>query len=274
MNAKRGLNAMNGNNVRLSGLILALLLLCPPLQAAEAAPGADKTGNLVVKDVEDDPSQPPPEKPKPQMDYLAPTLYGLREVLIPYPVFIEPRASNDCGLNRETLLTVMQRNLQDPNLEIMPLDEAHERQSTRATLAYEIHTSKVDQTCLSWINMHFTDRTIVTLAPLKVPKALTITYWQKSSLARSPSDRHQTAVGDSLAAMGRQFLREVKLAEPATYSADSKKLEASEEELKSEKQMELLRSLNDSVAKRLINNGAGGADIMMPGTKQPASEER
>jgi len=265
---------MNGNNVQLSGFILALLLMCPPLMAAETTSGVDKTGTLVVKNLDDDPSQPPPEKPKPQIDYLAPTLYGLREILVPYPVFIEPRASNDCGLNRETLLTVMQRNLQDPNLEIMPLDEAHERQATRATLAYEIHTSKVDQTCLSWVNMYFTDRTIFTLAPLKVPKALTVTYWQKSSLARSPQDRHQTAVGDALAAMGRQFLREVKLSEPATYSADTKKMEASEEELKSEKQMELLRSLNDSVAKRLINSGSGGADIIMPGTQPTTPEER
>lgn len=262
---------MNGNNAKLLGLALILLLLCHPLLAADAS--ADKTGTLVVKDIETDPSQPPPEKPKPQIDYLAPTLYGLREILVPYPVFIEPRASNDCGLNRETLLTVMQRNLQDPNLEIMPLDEAHERQATRATLTYEMHTSKIDQVCFSWINMYFTDRTIITLAPLKVPKALTVTYWQKSSLARSPQDRHQTAVGDALAAMGRQFLREVKLSEPATYSADSKKMEASEEELKSEKQMELLRSLNDSVSKRLINS-SGGADIIIPGTQQPQPEDK
>lgn len=275
MNAKKGRNGMNGNKIKTALLIGSVLFLHDPTSAETGkSSNAGQPGELSVTQTVVNPTALKQEKPKPTIDYLAPTLYGLREVLVPYPMFVEPRASNDCGLNRETLLTVMQRNLQDPNLEIMLLEQAHERQATRANLTYEIHTSKIDQTCLSWINVQFSDKASITLSPLKVPKALTVTYWQKSGLARSPQDRHQTAVGDALAAMGRQFLREVKLAEPATYSVELRKPEASDAELKAEKHMDLLRSLNESVSKRLLNSSSG-ADIIQPkGQQQEQNEER
>ena len=109
------------------------------------------------------------------------------------------------------------------------------------------------------------------LPPVKSPRALTITYWQKAMLARSPVDRHQTSVGDALAAMGRSFLRDVKLAEPATYS-DQRKPQSSEDEERSERQMQMMRSINENVSRRLINQN-GGADIPAISGSIPQSKD-
>lgn len=273
MNAKNGPNAMNANKFSAALLLLAGTLGVHAAQAENTTISADKDGLIQVIDKDNSTPTSAKEKPKDitSNDYLAPTLYGLHEILLQYPTFQDARASNDCGLNRETLLTVMQRNLQDPNLEVMPLNETHERRAARAELTYEIHSARLDQLCVSWINMRLSDRAAIILPPIKIPRDLTITYWQRSMAARSPVDRHQTSVGDALAAMGRQFLRDLKLAEPATYSNEMRRPEATDEELKSEKQAEMLRTINESVSHRLLNKDSG-ADIIMPeknGTKPP-----
>jgi hypothetical protein len=247
------------NILSVTALTLASFLTTTAWAEGTTTASTDKAGMLQVTNTPDDKTKEPAEK-KDTINYLTPSLYGLREILVQYPVFTDPRASNDCGVNREPLLTVMQRNLQDPNLEIMVLNETHERRGVRAELTYEVQTTKIDQTCISFVNMYFNDRASIILPPLKTARALTITYWQKSMLARSPVDRHQTSVGDALAAMGRNFLREVKLAEPATYSSDQRKPQASEEEEKNERQLQMMRTINDSVSRRLINQGTG-ADI-------------
>lgn len=257
MNAKNGRNAMNGNKIlwAMLGLLAAM-----PAAAADtiSVMSADKDGALRVVD---QPMATAAPEPKQQVtDYLAPALYGLHEIFVQYPVFMDPRAANDCGLSRETLLTVMQRNLQDPNLEIMLLNESHERRSARADLAYEIYTSKIGETCLSFVNVRFTDRAAISLPPVKPPRSLTVTYWQKSVLSRSPIERHQTSVGDALAALGREFLRELKLAEPAIYSTDKRRPEETEEEVRSQKQREMMNTINESVSKRLLNQ-ENGADV-------------
>lgn len=279
MNAKKERSAMSGNKRLQLVAILGLLLLASfssraetvPSPAADAAadttPDAFKTVDQVTTTVE--------EERKPVTNYLAPSLYGLKEILVQYPVFMDPRSSNECGLNREPLITVMQRNLQDPNLEIMIQNESHERRGVRAELTYEVYSTRQDQYCASFVNMYFTDRASIILPPLKVPRILTVTYWQKSMLARSTVDRHQTSVGDVLAAMGRSFLRDVKLAEPAASTAgEQKKPQGSEEEERNERQTQMMRSINESVSRRLINQG-GGADLpSMNGDIPQAKEEQ
>ncbi len=155
MNAKKEHSAMSvSNNILLAflGFFLASfssraeMAVAPVANAAtEPAPDAFKTVDQVTTSAE--------EEKKPVTNYLAPSLYGLKEILVQYPVFMDPRSSNECGLNREPLITVMQRNLQDPNLEIMIQNETHERRGVRAVLTYEIYTTRQDQQCTSFVNV-------------------------------------------------------------------------------------------------------------------------
>lgn len=257
---------MNGNR-----LILALFLSVVAYSQQAIAEGSWASAGDSTTKAEQSQVKVEEVKKKEEPVYLTPGLYGLREILIQYPVFMDPRASNECGLNREPLITVVQRNLQDPNLEIMIQNETHERHAVRAELTYEIYTARQDQNCFSFVNMYFTDRASIILPPVKSPRALTVTYWQKAMLARSPVDRHQTSVGDALAAMGRSFLRDVKLAEPATYT-EQKKPQSSEEEERSERQLQMLRSINENVSRRLINQN-GGADIPSMNGSIPQAKE-
>lgn len=264
---------MKGNRLAV-GLICSALCFAGPAAAEEEATAGTWSSARDRTQLNNQSVTSKAEEAKKKEDpvYLTPSLYGLREILIQYPVFMDPRSSNECGLNREPLITVVQRNLQDPNLEIMMQNETHERHAVRAELTYEIYTARQDQICFSFVNMYFTDRASIMLPPVKSPRALTVTYWQKAMLARSPVDRHQTSVGDALAAMSRSFLRDVKLAEPATYS-EQRRPQSSEEDERNERQMQMMRSINDNVSRRLLNQG-GGADIpAINGTIPQAKED-
>lgn len=254
---------MNGNRFLLATLVSLTFTLPAFAETPQTQAVAPNAADAKPDDfkVVDEKTAPTEEERRQVTNYLAPSLYGLKEILVQYPVFIDPRASNECGLNREPLITVMQRNLQDPNLEIMIQNETHERRNVRAELTYEIYSTRQDQYCSSFVNVYFSDRASIILPPLKVPRILTVTYWQKAMLARSTVDRHQTSVGDVLAAIGRSFLRDVKLAEPAVNTSnEQKKPQGSEEDERNERQLQMMRSINESVSRRLINQG-GGADI-------------
>jgi hypothetical protein len=195
-----------------------------------------------------------------QPDYVATALFGVNEITLNYPIFIDPKASNECGLSREALLTVVQRNLRDPSLDVISLDDKRPRKGGRADMTYEIYSTKEQQFCLSWVMVRFTDQIALVLPPTKVPRYLTITFWNRSMLARSVLERHQNVVGDALASMSRQFLRDVRLAEPSAYIRGWSGNKLSEEELKQEKMKKIMQSLDDSVAHRLSNPALGGAD--------------
>ncbi len=267
MNVKNGHSGMNVNKFGVG--FFALMLLATGVSAAAEAPAAAPASPFVPVLNDDKAPVDAAAGRKTPLNYTAPALYGLREITVQYPVFADPRATSDCGVDREVLLTVVQRNLQDPNLEVIVLDDKRPRKGSRADLTYEVYTTKADQTCFSWVSMRYTDQASIVLAPLKIPRTMTITFWSKSLLARSGMDRHQAAVGDALATMVRQFLRDVKLAEPTSYSSINTTPDMSDEDLKAEKERQMMQSINDSVSRRLINQGGGGADL--PGVNtQPA----
>ncbi|MEJ0062802.1 MAG: hypothetical protein WDO70_06280 [Alphaproteobacteria bacterium] len=187
------------------------------------------------------------DQPEDAFANTAPALYELKEVLVEYPVFVDPRTANDCGLMREALLTTLQRNLQDPGLEVMMVNETHPRVGARVNLTVEIGTVKQDKTCWSWIDFPLTDKAPIMLPPVKVPRTMTLTFWHQRKLATSSVESHQSAVNDMLATLSRQFLRDVKLALPGAFTPDGKRADSEED-----KREQLLKSLNDSVSKRLI----------------------
>lgn len=197
-------------------------------------------------------------------DYVAAALQGITEITVDYPLFSDPSASNECGLSRETLLTIVQRNLQDPNLNIILLDNKRPRKGGRANLFYEISTTREQQICLSWISLRLVDQVQIVPAMLKLPRTLEVVFWQKSVLARSISDRHQASVGDALAAIERQFLRDLKLAEPVGYATGFVRTDSSQEEERKKKNDQMLNSINNDVSHRL-SNPTVGADVPING---------
>lgn len=227
MREKNARNAMNANKL----LLAAALLLFSPSALAQAG-GANQ-------------SQPG------QKVYTAPSLYLLKEVFIDYPILTDPKVSSDCGLTRESMLTSLQRNLQDPGLDVMALNAVHAREGTRVNLAVEVMTVKQGKSCISWIDMPFSDKAPIMLPPVKVPRSLTLLFWQQKKVVSSSDDRHQATINDMLGTMVRQFLRDVKLAVPnellgETYEGD---IEEREKSLKNEARM---KSLSDSVSQKLI----------------------
>jgi hypothetical protein len=243
MNAK---NVRSVTNVNKYFLITALAMLPLPLWAQDVM----STTTTVALPTADTPSVKK-EQPPAQQVYTAPALYEIKEVFIDYPIMIDPKISSDCGLTRESMLTALQRNLQDPGLDVMALNDTHPRVGARVNLTVEVATIKQGKTCTSWIEMPFTDKAPIMLPPVRVPRSLTLVFWQQKKIVDSSDERHQAAVNDMLSSMVRQFLRDVKLAVPNAL-LEEKHNTTSEESEKNEKNEARMKSLNDSVAQKLI----------------------
>ncbi len=205
MREKNGRNAMNASKV-----FLTLALCLGFTSFALAANPTDTIPSSAPPSAKAEPAsdQPPPPPPV----STAPTLYEMKEVLLDYPILTDPKTSSDCGLTRESMLSTLHRNLQDPGLDVMLLNETHPRAGVRAHLTAEITTVRAGKTCWSWIHVPFVDRAPIMLPPLKVPRMFTLIFWEQRRLVTSPDERHQTSVSDMLSSISRQFLRDVKLA--------------------------------------------------------------
>jgi hypothetical protein len=294
MKDANGPNVMNVNkrNSAIAALFLGVVLSAPGVFAnpqAGSKESLDGSGTLLFKDPRGDDLEIKknveglkPVDPRSglsevyraaeiQPDYVAPPLHGVKEVATEYPVFTDATAANECNLSREALLTVVQRNLQDPLVNLVVLDRRRSRDLGSVNMIYEVHTARVDQFCLSWLNVKFTDTASIILPPLKVARTLAIDFWHKATLARSPLDRHQQAVGDALATLSRQFLRDLKLAEPAAYNTGFMKRQLSEDEERELRNQQMMRSLSDAVSRNLIDSKAGAADIPTTGSKNPVT---
>lgn len=240
MNAKNAPSATNANKL----LLIATLLVFSPAALAQGS-GSDATPATLEQ------AAPKPVKEAPpQQIYTAPALYQLKEVFIDYPIMIDPKVSSDCGLTRESTLTALQRNLQDPGLDVMALNATHARAGTRVNLTVEISTTKQGKNCTSIIDMPFTDKAPIMLPPVKVPRILTLGFWQQKKIVSSIDERHQAVVNDILASMVRQFLRDVKLAVPNALLEE--KTGSNENSQKDEKNDARMKALNDSVSQKLI----------------------
>lgn len=227
MKEKNAPSVMNANNLlsrlrRLFTAIAALLYIAAPCAGAQN-------------------SATPPRLSS------APSLYALKEVVISYPIFADAKLSSDCGLTREAILTALQRNMQDPGLDVMMVNETHPRVATRVNLTVEITTARQGRICWSWIHMPFTDRTPILLPPVKIPRMLTLVFWEQKKMVESTDERHQTAVNDMVASMARSFLRDVKLAVPSVYMGSGDQTEGDE------KEDARLKALSDSVSQKLIS---------------------
>ncbi|MGB4101788.1 MAG: hypothetical protein WBK91_07795 [Alphaproteobacteria bacterium] len=245
MREKNARSAMSANKLLFAAALLTLIL------DAQAQAATGSVGGATAQPMTSPQHQPAQEQQPPAKVYATPPLFMLKEVFIDYPILVDPKVSSDCGLTRESMLTALQRNLQDPGLDVMALHPTHARSGTRVALTVEIMSVKQGRNCISWIDMPFTDKAPVRLPPVNVPRNMTLLFWQQKKVVTSTDERHQPTVNDMLASMVRQFLRDVKLAAPNAMLEESPE-EDDEERARAERNNARMKSLSESVSQRLI----------------------
>ncbi|MDR3451072.1 MAG: hypothetical protein P4M15_15240 [Alphaproteobacteria bacterium] len=149
----------------------------------------------------------------------APEMFGVREVIVDYARFTDPKASDACGLTREEVSRVMAKALTGSGVPAIPVAEAKPLSLgvARIELMPQIASHAGDNLdCISWVTLAAENRANVVVPPVPTLRGVTIVYWRQQSMVSSSQSQHAPATDDVLEKMAGQFAQQYRLDQPSS----------------------------------------------------------
>jgi hypothetical protein len=157
-----------------------------------------------------------------QADSAAPEFFGVREIIIQNPRFIDAKASDTCGLSRDQVMETLTKGLLAwPNTPAIPVGDAKPPSLgvARVDLVPEIHTRADDNLqCSSWVSLSVENRAKLVVSPVSTLRSVTVVYWRQHALAVSGQSTHVQFVDELLKKMSAQLAQQYKLDQPPELS--------------------------------------------------------
>lgn len=147
----------------------------------------------------------------------APGMSGVQEVVVQYARFVDPKAADNCGLQRETITNSIVKNLTDSNVPAMASANAKPPMMgvARIELVPEISTiSNGGLDCTSWVSLTAQTSSNARIPPIDVLRNVKIVYWQQGVLLASAQSTHPEQLRDTMQTMALQFGRQYRLDQP------------------------------------------------------------
>jgi hypothetical protein len=148
----------------------------------------------------------------------ASSMYNVKEIIVQYTRFTNPKSSEECGLTREDLAALLKRSLQGADgVPAIPSSEANPPMLgvARIDLVPEIssfHNEELD--CTSWVSLTAQSLSNVTVPPVDVLRNVKIVYWNQGLLVTSNQSVHAKLIEDTLEKMARQFVKQYHIDQP------------------------------------------------------------
>ena len=183
--------AEKGNPMRQSAVVFLTSLFCLPLCLT---PGTGQAQNAA-----------------------APEMFGVREVVVEYTRFDNPKTADTCGLSRDALNTLIARTLAGTSVPAVASVDVKPPSigMARIQLIPEISTRTDDSlNCISWVSLSAESHANVVIAPIATPRSATIVYWRQHALAAGGQSTHIQAVNIVLEKMVEQFAQQYRLDQP------------------------------------------------------------
>jgi hypothetical protein len=150
-------------------------------------------------------------------DGAAPDMMGVREVVIDYARFADPKAAESCGLSREQIANVLAKAFVGTNVPFVPVNEAKPPVLgvARIELIPEI-TSHTNETldCVSYLSLSAENRVNAVIPPVATLRSVTVVYWRQRTMAASNQSTHVNLVNTVLEKMAAQFAQQYRLDQP------------------------------------------------------------
>ncbi len=144
-------------------------------------------------------------------------LFGVREVVVEYVRFVDPKVSDSCNLSREKVATVLAKALEGTTVPaIAALDAKPPVMGiARIQLIPQISSHMGENfDCVSWVSLSAESRAAAVIAPVNTLRSFTAVYWRQSVKVASGSAIHPQLVGDMLQKMTAQFAQQYRLDQP------------------------------------------------------------
>lgn len=142
---------------------------------------------------------------------------NVKEVLVQYTNFANPKIATLCGLERETIAADITKILQQGSVPYIPVAEAKPVMLgvARIELVPEIATVNADSlSCTSWVSLQAQSRSGLQIPPIPTPRNVTVTYWRGGSLVTSSQSAHARLVSETMTKLSNQFAQQYRLDQP------------------------------------------------------------
>lgn len=151
-------------------------------------------------------------------DSAAPSLFGVREVIIQQPRIVDAKAAATCGgISRELVNTTMAKAFVGTSVPAMMVAEAKPPSLgvARIELTPEIHTrANENLECISWVSLAAENRVNLVVPPVTTLRAVTISYWRQRAMVTSGLSSHAQMVSDLLLKLAKEFAYQYQLDQP------------------------------------------------------------
>lgn len=147
----------------------------------------------------------------------APEMLGVREVILDYARFSDPKASDTCGLGREQIASELFKALNGTGVPAVPVADAKPPVMgvARIDLIPQIDTHADDNLdCVTWVSLSAESRANAVIPPVATLRGVTVLYWRQHVMIASNQSAHEQLVGDNLEKMAAQFAQQYRLDQP------------------------------------------------------------
>ena len=151
----------------------------------------------------------------------APELFGVREVVVDYARFVDPKAADSCNLSREKIASVLAKSLEGTTVPAIAALDAKPPVIgvARIQLVPQIASHMGENfDCVSWISLSAESRAAAVIAPITTLRSFTAVYWHQQVKAASGASTHPQLVGEILQKMATQFAQQYRLDQPPALS--------------------------------------------------------
>jgi len=147
----------------------------------------------------------------------APEMFGVREVVVEYARFDDPKAAEACGLTRENIASTLAAALNNTGVPAVAVTDARPLSLgvARIQLVPEIYAyANESLDCVSWVSLTAENRVSAVIPPVPTLRSVNVVYWQQHTKIISGQSIHQQRVTDTLQKMVAQFVQQYKLDQP------------------------------------------------------------
>lgn len=150
----------------------------------------------------------------------APALYNVKEVVLQYSSFANPKTADACGLLREELAASLIKVLRENNVPAMTATETKPPMmgAARINLVPEISSTDAQGLdCTSWVSLKAQTQNNLIISPVDAPRSVTVIYWQQGALISTGLSTHSRNVNEALQKMAKSFAQQFRIDQPPEF---------------------------------------------------------
>lgn len=147
----------------------------------------------------------------------APGLFNVREIVVQYANFANPKGADSCALVREELAAAIFKILKDSSVPVILASEAKPPMMGIARVNLVTDISTIDNQgldCTSWVSMTAQTQSNAVIQPIETSRSFTAVYWKQGLLLGSGQATHARLVTETLQNMAKKFAQQYRVDQP------------------------------------------------------------